>query len=106
MEADCYGSRLALEGTTLKVTAKGRMGKGALGASERNIPLDSVTALRFERAGRMKNGTLAIVTANGKTNIHVRHKQNAEVAAMYDALSELVPPGALHGDTSVALAKG
>jgi len=90
--ADAYGSRLELEGETLRIEAKGHMGKAALGTAERVIEISDIRAITFESAGRLKNGKLEIVNGRGKTIIHIRHKQNDEVRVLYDVLCAQLPP--------------
>jgi hypothetical protein len=91
-----------LEGTTLTATADGKVGRAALGTDERAIDLTQVEAVSFERAGMMKNGSLVLVDARGKTHLHFRKKDNDAWKALYDAVTGLVPSGALVGSTKGA----
>lgn len=101
--ADAYGSELNLKGSCLRVTAKGRIGRGALGADERTIELTDVTALSFESAGMLTNGKLELVDPNGKTLVHFRRKHNDGMRALFERISEQVPPAALSASTDAAL---
>lgn len=76
MKVKGYRVAADLEGTTLTATADGKVGRAALGTDERAIDLTQVEAVSFERAGMMKNGSLVLVDARGKTHLHFRKKDN------------------------------
>ena len=90
MKVKGYRVAADLEGTTLTATADGRVGKAALGTDERAIDLTQVEAVSFERAGMMKNGSLVLVDARGKTHLHFRKKDNDAWKALYEAITGLV----------------
>lgn len=103
MHAKGYKVAAALEGHTLTATADGKIGRAALGADERTIDLTAVTALSFTPANRVKNGSLALVDARGKTLLHFRRKDGDAWRALYEALAERVPASAVDAETSGAL---
>jgi hypothetical protein len=91
LKAAGYGTDAELEGSTLRVTATGKLGRGALGTDERIFDLANVRAIKFEDANPIKNGRIEILDDRGKTIIHFRRKSNAEMKALYDAAVKLVP---------------
>jgi hypothetical protein len=97
-----YKVAAELVGTTLTATADGKIGKVALGTDERAIDLTQVTAVSFESAGMMKNGSLVLVDAAGKTQLHFRRKDNEAWKALYEDVAGLVPRDAVGASTKGA----
>ena len=90
-----YRSELELDGDTLRVVAVGKSGYMALGTHEREIDLSQVSAISFDSANMMKNGSLLLVDQRGKTHVHFRRKSNAEMRELYDAICTRVPVEAI-----------
>ena len=90
-----YRSELELDGDTLRVVAVGKSGYMALGTHEREIDLSQVSAISFDSANMMKNGSLVLVDQRGKTHVHFRRKSNAEMRELYDAICTRVPVEAI-----------
>src|SRR5262249_24570399 len=97
-----YGSDVELSGGTLRVTATGRTTRIALGTDERTIELSQITALSFSKGNMLTNGALELVDERGKTKNHFRRKSNEEMQAMFDAISQRVPRGAVGASTKGA----
>lgn len=94
LTAEAYGAQLSFDGQTLTVEATNFAAKGALGAQIRTIQAPEITALTLDTPNLMKNGTLNVVTAAGKTLIHYRSKHTSGVNAVYHALMQAAPSAA------------
>ena len=94
LTAEAYGARLSFDGQTLTVEATNFAAKGALGGQRRTIQAPEITALTLSTPNLMKNGTLTVVTATGKTFIHYRSKHTSGVSAVYEALTQAAPSAA------------
>lgn len=103
IHAEAYGANVTLEGRTLLVEASGLPGSGALGAARGSIALDEITALHLDTASALRNGTLSVVTPDGKTQIHFRKQHTDGIRAIYDALT--AAPGAVTCDAAKPLVK-
>jgi hypothetical protein len=97
-----YGADAELEGTTLRLTATGKIGHGALGTDARDIVVPEVKALSFAPGNALKNGRLELVDGRGKSIVHFRRKSNAEFRSLYEQLVELAPAGAAEVPTGDA----
>ena len=86
LTAEAYGTRVWFDGQTLTVEATNLVAKGALGAQSRTIQACDITALDLRAPTILKNGTLGVVTASGKTLVHYRRKHATGVTAVYNAL--------------------
>jgi hypothetical protein len=98
MNVHGYGADAALEGTTLTLTATGKVGRGALGTDRREIEIGSLRAVEFRAGNPIRNGHLILVDERGKSVVHFRRKSNDEMARLYDAIAKLAPEAA---ETSV-----
>jgi len=102
MNIHAYGSDVALDGTTLTVTASGRMGRGALGTDRRTIDVTTLEALSLTPGNPAKNGRLELVDARGKTVVHFRRKTNDEMKALFAELVAVAPAGVAEVSTGDA----
>lgn len=93
MQADGYGAAIAFDGYTVTVTGKG-LGKGALGASSREIPASALQSIDFKPANPLVNGYIELVTAQGKTLVHFRRKQGAVMSAIFQTIVRAAPAAA------------
>src|SRR5665811_878864 len=87
LTAEAYGTRVSFDGQTFTVEATNFAAQGALGARSRSIQAREITALDLSAPTMLKNGTLAVVTAAGKTLVHYRRKHASGVTAVYNALT-------------------
>jgi uncharacterized tellurite resistance protein B-like protein len=87
LTAEAYGTRISFDGQTFTVEATNFAAQGALGAQSRSIQAREITALDLSAPTMLKNGTLAVVTAAGKTLVHYRRKHASGVTAVYNALT-------------------
>jgi hypothetical protein len=92
MNVHAYGSDVALDGTTLTVTATGRAGRGALGSDQRTVDVARLQALSLKLGNPATNGRLELVDERGKTVIHFRRKTNDEMTALFVNSSPSLPP--------------
>jgi hypothetical protein len=83
MNVHAYGSDVALDGTTLTVTATGRAGRGALGTDRRAVDVATLQALSLKLGNPATNGRLELVDERGKTVVHFRRKTNDEMTALF-----------------------
>lgn len=90
MQAEGYGADIAFDGSTLTIMGKG-LGKAALGASSRQIPLSSLRSMDFKPASALVNGHIELVTDQGKTLVHFRRKHGASMSAIYHAIAGAAP---------------
>lgn len=90
MRAEGYGADLELAGEVVTVTARG-LGKAALGAAQRQIPLSALISVDFKKANALVNGHIELVTVDGKTLVHFRRKQAATMRALYDEIIRVAP---------------
>jgi hypothetical protein len=90
MQAEGYGADIAFDGSTIRITGKG-LGKGALGASDREIPVSALRAIDFKPASALVNGHIELVTDQGKTLVHFRRKHGDSMSAVYRAIAGAVP---------------
>ena len=90
MKAQGYGTDIAFDGSTVTVTGKG-LGKGALGASSRQVPVSALQSTDFKAASALVNGHIELVTAQGKTLVHFRRKQSHAMTAIYRAIVGAAP---------------
>lgn len=86
MQAEGYGADIAFDGSMLTITGKG-LGKGALGASSRQIPAASLRSMDFKPASALFNGHIELVTDQGKTLVHFRRKHSDSMSAIYQAIA-------------------
>jgi hypothetical protein len=103
VKAAGYGTDAELEGSMLRVTATGKMGRGALGTDERIFDLANVRAIKFVDANPIVNGRIEILDDRGKTVLHFRRKSNTEMKALYDAVAQLVPSGVVVASTDAPM---
>jgi hypothetical protein len=89
-----YGADAELDGSTLRLTATGKIGRGALGTDTREIDVPQLRALSFTPGNMIKNGRLELVDERGKSVVHFRRKGNDEWRSLYERLVQLAPPGA------------
>jgi hypothetical protein len=89
-----YGADAELVGSTLRLTATGKVGRGALGTDTREIAVPELKALSFAPGNMIKNGRLELVDERGKSVVHFRRKGNGEWHSLFDRLVELAPAGA------------
>jgi hypothetical protein len=89
-----YGADAEFEGSNLRVTATGKMGRGALGTDVRDIDVSQLKALSFKPGNVAINGRLELVDERGKSVIHFRRKGNNEWQSLYERIVELAPAGA------------
>lgn len=94
MNVHGYGADAALEGSTLTLTATGKVGRGALGTDGREIEIGSLRAVEFRAANPIRNGQLVLVDKRGKSIVHFRRKSNDEMTRLYDAIAKLAPEAA------------
>lgn len=87
MEFSGYGVDVRLAEDALIVTAKNFASKGALGATERTIPLDRIVALSFKPASLLGNGRITIQSDVGVTLIHFVRRSDAAASKIYDTLT-------------------
>lgn len=97
-----YGADAELDGSTLRLTATGKIGRGALGTDVREIDVPELDALSFSKGNMMKNGRLELVDDRGKSIVHFRRKGNDQWRSLYERLVELAPAGADHIPTDDA----
>ena len=90
MKAEGYGADIAFDGSTLTITSKG-LGKAALGASGRRIPVSELRSLDFKPASALVNGHIELVTDHGKTLVHFRRKHGDSMSAIYQAVAGAAP---------------
>ena len=90
MQAEGYGADIAFDGSTVRITGRG-LGKGALGASGRQIPVSALQSVDLKPASALVNGHIELVTAQGKTLVHFRRKHVDSMSAIYKAIVEAVP---------------
>ncbi len=90
IQAEGYGADIAFDGSTVRITGRG-LGKGALGASGRQIPVPALQSVDLEPASALVNGHIELVTAQGKTLVHFRRKHVDSMSAIYKAIVEAVP---------------
>ena len=102
MNVHGYGADAALEGSTLTLTATGKVGRGALGTDRREIEIGSLRAVEFRPGNPIRNGQLVLVDERGKSVVHFRRKSNDEMARLYDALAKFAPEGAAATSTEGA----
>lgn len=86
MQAEGYGADIAFDGSTLTIVGRG-LGKGALGASSRQIPVSSLRSMDFKPASALINGHIELVTDQGKTLVHFRRKHGDSMSAIYQAIA-------------------
>ncbi|MER6972740.1 DUF2510 domain-containing protein [Nocardioides sp. NPDC057767] len=86
MQAEGYGADIAFDGSTLTIVARG-LGKGALGASSRQISVASLRSMDFKPASALVNGHIELVTDQGKTLVHFRRKHSDSMSAIYQAIA-------------------
>lgn len=101
LTAEAYGTRVSFDGQTFTVEATNFAAQGALGARSRTIQTIEITALDLRAPTMLKNGTLAVVTATGKTLVHYLRKHAAGVTAVYNALTRAAA-GAATGEAAKA----
>jgi hypothetical protein len=89
-----YGSDVALDGTTLTLTATGKFGRGALGTDRRAIDVPTLKALSLKRGNMLTNGHLELVDERGKSVVHFRRKTNTEMESLFKELVAIAPAGA------------
>lgn len=89
-----YGADAELIGSTLRLTATGKIGRGALGTDTREIDVPQLKALSFTPGNMIKNGSLELVDERGKSVVHFRRKGNDQWHSLFDRLVELAPAGA------------
>jgi len=89
-----YGADAELVGSTLRLTATGKIGRGALGTDTREIAVPELKALSFAPGNMVKNGRLELVDERGKSVVHFRRKGNGEWHSLFDRLAKLAPTGA------------
>ena len=89
-----YGADAELVGPTLRLTATGRVGRGALGTDARDIDVPNLKALSFKAGNMLKNGQLELVDERGKSVVHFRRKGNDQWRKLYERLVGLAPAGA------------
>src|ERR1035437_9368081 len=104
LTADAYGIRVSLDGQTFTVKATNFAAQGALGAQSRSIQVREITALDLIAPTMLRNGTLAVVTAAGKTLVRYRRKHASGVTAVYNALTGAAV-GAATGETARRLVR-
>ena len=102
MQAEGYGADIAFDGLTLTITGKG-LGQGALGASDRQIPISALRAIDFKPASALVNGHIELVTDEGKTLVPFRRKHGDSMSAVYQAIVG-VAPHAYQGKVKAPLA--
>ena len=90
MQADGYGADIAFDGSTVTVTGK-RLGRVALGAGGREIPVSALQSTDFKSASALVNGHIELVTAQGKTLVHFRRKHEDAMTAIYQAIVDAAP---------------
>ena len=90
MRAEGYGADLELAGEVVTVTSRG-LGKAALGAAQRRIPVAALISMDFKKANPLVNGHIELVTVDGKTLVHFRRKQAATMRTLYDEIVRLAP---------------
>ncbi len=90
MQAEGYGADIAFDGSTLTITGKG-LGKGALGASGRQIPVSALRSMDIKPASALVNGHIELVTDQGKTLVHFRRKHGDSMSAIYQAIAGTAP---------------
>ena len=90
MQAEGYGADIAFNGSTLTITGKG-LGKGALGASDRQIPVSALRSIDFKPASALVNGHIELLTDQGKTLVHFRRKHGDSMSAIYQAIAGAAP---------------
>ncbi len=90
MQAEGYGADIAFDGSTVTITGKG-LGKGALGASDRQVPVATLLSVDLKPASALVNGHIELVTAQGKTLVHFRRKQGDAMSAIYQAIVGAAP---------------
>jgi hypothetical protein len=89
-----YGADAELVGSTLRLTATGKIGRGALGTDKRDIDVPHLKALSCTKGNMLKNGHLELVDERGKSIVHFRKKGNDQFRSLYERLVELAPAGA------------
>jgi hypothetical protein len=89
-----YGADAELVGSTLRLTATGKVGRGALGTDAREIAVPQLKALSFKPGNMIKNGSLELVDERGKSVVHFRRKGNDQWHSLFERLVELAPAGA------------
>jgi hypothetical protein len=89
-----YGADAELVGSTLRLTATGKIGRGALGTDAREIAVPQLKALSFTPGNMIKNGSLELVDERGKSVVHFRRKGNDQWHSLFERLVELAPAGA------------
>lgn len=99
LTADAYGTRVSFDGQTFTAEATNFAAQGALGAQNRTIQAREITALDLRAPTMLKNGTLAVVTATGKTLVHYRRKHASGITAVYNALTRAAS-GAVTGQAA------
>src|ERR1035437_5596377 len=104
LTADAYGIRVSLDGQTFTVKATNFAAQGALGAKSRSIQGREITALDLIAPTMLRNGTLAVVTAAGKTLVRYRRKHASGVTAVHNALTGAAV-GAATGETARRLVR-
>ncbi len=97
-----YGADAELDGSTLRLTATGKMGRGALGTDVREIDVPQLRALSYSKGSMIKNGHLELVDERGKSIVHFRKKDNDQWRSLYERLVEFAPAGADEVPTSDA----
>lgn len=88
IDLDGHGMSASLLDGVLQVKARNFAAKGALGAAERSIPVEEISAVEFTAPTMLKNGAVIVQSRVGKTIIHFLRKQAAAGQALYQALLE------------------
>ncbi|MDR2567454.1 MAG: AAA family ATPase [Bifidobacteriaceae bacterium] len=104
---DFYGTRVALDGFALTVTATNAMGRSALGVAAVRIPLSDILSVAMKQASLFTNGQIVIESRTSTTLVYFRRESRRDAGALVDALhawrmripcsspiSPLVPPPA------------
>ncbi len=91
-----YGTNATLAGRVLTAVATSALAGGVLGAARRSVPVTDITALEFQGANALRNGSILIQSSVGKTVLHFRRKQAESARILYEALQASSPalPGA------------
>ncbi|MDO9485385.1 MAG: TerB N-terminal domain-containing protein [Actinomycetota bacterium] len=92
IEAEAYGSSMHIDGGILTVTASNAVGKDALGASAKAIPIGTITRIEMRPAGMLRNGLITIEAGSDTTLVHFRRKHAGAIGQVVDLLRPQ-PPG-------------
>jgi len=94
MNIAAKGMDVALDGSTLTVSATRWAGRFVLGTDRRTIDVSTLKALSCKLGHGLKGGPLDLVDASGKTVIFFRRTSNDELAALFAELVAIAPDGA------------